>query len=186
MPRGNKSTPKQQTLQLGDPVLEERAAYRAELIESAGKYSKDVEALLKLRGSALYDSLYRLLLKMKLSEVSAEKTYRMRIAPEIGTFLRVIAEGTKQSSDDVLFEALLMLCTEYSGEKLWDVSELQKSLAQLKEEISEIKNSMNSILETVAITCYINPALGLKTEVTSKNIEKELEKIQLSKETEEE
>lgn len=182
MPRVTKTSPKQQKLQLGDPILEERAAYRADLIESSGKYSKEVEALLKLRGSALYDSLYRLLLNMKLSEVSAEKTYRMRMAPEIGTFLRVLAEGTKQTSDDVLFEALLTLCEEYSGEKLWDLSELKKNLAQLNVEISEIKNSMNAILETVAITCYVNPVLGLKTALTSVSIEKELEKIQLPKE----
>lgn len=171
--------PTQRQLPLPDPIEEQRAAYRAEIVASAGKHRADVEAMLKLRGSALYDRLYRFLLKLKLESYKPEDAYRMRTSPELGVLLRVLAEGTQNAPEDVMSAALLSLCERRSGEDIWDLNALRASIAAVGDDIAELKNAINSIMETVAVTCYINPAGGIKTEEDSKDVAIELEKIKL-------
>ena len=171
--------PEQRQLPLPDPIEEQRAAYRAEIVASAGKHRAEVEAMLKLRGSALYDRLYRFLLKLKLESYKPEDAYRMRTSPELGVLLRVLAEGTQNAPEDVMSAALLSLCEKRSGEDIWDLNALRTSIAAVGDDIAELKNAINSIMETVAVTCYINPAGGIKTEEGAKDVTVELEKIQL-------
>lgn len=171
--------PEQRQLPLPDPIEEQRAAYRAEIVASAGKHRAEVEAMLKLRGSALYDRLYRFLLKLKLESYKPEDAYRMRTSPELGVLLRVLAEGTQNAPEDVMSAALLSLCEKRSGEDIWDLNALRASIVAMGDDIAELKNAINSIMETVAVTCYINPAGGIKTEEEAKDVTMELEKIQL-------
>ena len=171
--------PTQRQLPLPDPIEEQRAAYRAEIVTSAGKHRADVEAMLKLRGSALYDRMYRFLLKLKLESYKPEDAYRMRTSPELGVLLRVLAEGTQNAPEDVMSAALLSLCERRSGEDIWDLNALRASIAAVGDDIAELKNAINSIMETVAVTCYINPAGGIKTEENAKDVAVELEKIKL-------
>lgn len=173
--------PEQRQLPLPDPIEEQRAAYRAEIVASAGKHRAEVEAMLKLRGSALYDRLYRFLLKLKLESYKPEDAYRMRTSPELGVLLRVLAEGTQNAPEDVMSAALLSLCEKRSGEDIWDLNALRASIVAMGDDIAELKNAINSIMETVAVTCYINPAGGIKTEEEAKDVTMELEKIQLQK-----
>lgn len=173
--------PSQGQLSLPDPIEEQRAAYRAEIVASAGKHRAEVEAMLKLRGSALYDRLYRFLLKLKLESYKPEDAYRMRTSPELGVLLRVLAEGTQNAPEDVMSAALLTLCERRSGEDIWDLNALRTSIAAVGNDIAELKNALNSIMETVAITCYINPAGGIKTEEGVKDVAVELERIELQK-----
>lgn len=171
--------PEQRQLPLPDPIEEQRAAYRAEIVASAGKHRADVEAMLKLRGSALYDRMYRFLLRLKLESYKPEDAYRMRTSPELGVLLRVLAEGTQNAPEDVMSAALLSLCEKRSGEDIWDLNALRASIVAMGDDIAELKNAINSIMETVAVTCYINPAGGIKTEEGAKDVTVELEKIQL-------
>ena len=172
-------TSTQRQLPLSDPIEEQRAAYRADIVASAGKYRADVEAMLKLRGSALYDRMYRFLLKLKLESYKPEDAYRMRTSPELGVLLRVLAEGTQNAPEDVMSAALLSLCERRSGEDIWDLNALRTSIAAVRDDITELKTAINSIMETVAVTCYINPAGGIKTEENAKDVAVELEKIKL-------
>lgn len=171
--------PSQGQLSLPDPIEEQRAAYRAEIVASAGKHRAEVEAMLKLRGSALYDKMYRFLLKLKLESYKPEDAYRMRTSPELGVLLRVLAEGTQNAPEDVMSAALLSLCERRSGEDIWDLNALRTNIAAVRDDITELKTAINSIMETVAVTCYINPAGGIKTEENAKDVAVELEEIKL-------
>ena len=171
--------PEQRQLPLPDPIEEQCAAYRAEIVASAGKHRADVEAILKFWGSALYDRMYWFLLRLKLESYKPEDAYRMRTSPELGVLLRVLAEGIQNAPEDVMSTALLSLCEKRSGEDIWDLNALRASIVAMGEDIAELKNAINSIMETVAVTCYINPAGGIKTEEGAKDVTVELEKIQL-------
>ena len=128
--------PTQRQLPLPDPIEEQRAAYRAEIVTSAGKHRADVEAMLKLRGSALYDRMYRFLLKLKLESYKPEDAYRMRTSPELGVLVRVLAEGTQNAPEDVMSAALLSLCERRSGEDIWDLNALRGTTQKIKSSTS--------------------------------------------------
>ena len=65
------------------------------------------------------------------------------------------------------------------GDDIWVLNALRTSIAAVGNDIAELKNALNSIMETVAITCYINPAGGIKTEEGVKDVAVELGKIKL-------
>lgn len=65
--------------------------------------------------------------------------------------------------------ALLSLCERRSGEDIWDLNALRASIAAVGDDIAELKNAINSIMETVAVTCYINPAEGHKNGIPANN-----------------
>lgn len=172
---------KQREFVLNDVELDARAARKAAIVASAGSIRQKAEELLKLQGTPLYEKLYVFLQTLKSAtpeELDAVDS-RLRVCPEVGTLVRILGEGMHLSCDDVIALGLKSLCTQYATEEIWNIEKISGQIEHITESIQQIDNSISGLIEIVSIGTYANLSAGEKTTLTSAEIEKELNEIQL-------
>lgn len=172
---------RQREFVLNDVELDARAARKAAIVATAGSLREKAEELLKLQGTPLFEKLYVFLQTLKLAspeELDAVDS-RLRVCPEVGTLVRILGEGLHISCDDVIALGLKSLCTQYATEDIWDINKVSEQIEHITKSIQQIDNSISGLIEIVSIGTYANLSAGEKTTLTSAEVEKELESIQL-------